>query len=269
MNNSSVIVNELRNSSYTNADVLKFHLNDNLQLLNPKETFFRFNLTVGSSTTPAVGAGGETDANHWAAWFMSDDVASESLVKSIRIVDRRSGTVIEEINDYNLLAKKVGSYTDNSSTEEMKKLYYGADSNDVRATNKLQKRAAAPVNNTPQTNYTIECFLRLSLSGIFGDKANLFPCFACPLELQVELESDSYKVLRAQSGQNMQGEDTSVYDGDRKNYSKSVGYTQDMAFNGSVFAGVNNAAIVGVTLNNAAVRRYKHRFTRCCSNRSY
>tara|TARA_R110000824_G_scaffold300545_1_gene488564 strand:- start:1502 stop:3232 length:1731 start_codon:yes stop_codon:yes gene_type:complete len=253
MNNSSVVVNELRNSSYTNADVLKFHLNDNLQLLNPKETFFKFNLTVGSSTTPAVGGDGETDAEHWAAWFMSDDVATEALVKSIRIVSRKDGTVLEEITDYNLLAKKVGSYTDNSSTEEMKKLYYGADTTDVRADNTLQKRADAPLDNTPQTNKTIECFLRLNLSGIFGSKAQLFPCFACPLELQVELEHDSYKVLRAQSGENLQGELTSVYDGDRKYYSKSVGYSKDMAFNGATFSGVNNAAIVGVQINNAGV----------------
>tara|TARA_R110000824_G_scaffold111827_6_gene260577 strand:- start:553 stop:2295 length:1743 start_codon:yes stop_codon:yes gene_type:complete len=252
MNNSSVVVNELRNSSYTNADVLKFHLNDNLQLLNPKETFFKFNLTVGSSTTPAVGGDGETDAEHWAAWFMSDDVASEALVKSIRIVSRKDGTVLEEITDYNLLAKKVGSYTDNSSTEEMKKLYYGADTNDVRADNTLQKRADDPANNTPQTNKTIECFLRLNLSGIFGSKAQLFPCFACPLELQVELEHDSYKVLRGQSGENLQGELTSVYDDDRKYYSKSVGYSKDMAFNGDAFTGVV-AAVTGLKINNTAV----------------
>ena len=59
MNNSSVIVNELRNSSYTNADVLRFHLNDNLMLLNPKETFLRFNLTVGTKSTQDTSATGE------------------------------------------------------------------------------------------------------------------------------------------------------------------------------------------------------------------
>jgi hypothetical protein len=252
MNNSSVIVNELRNSSYTNADVLKFHLNDNLQLLNPKETFFRFNLTIGSKGSPAVGGGGETDADHWVPWFMNDDIASEALVKSIRIVSRKDGTVLEEITDYNLLAKKVGSYTDNTSTEEMKKLYYGADTSDVRVENTLFNRVDAPLDNVVQSNNTIECFMKLNLSGIFGSKAQLFPCFACPLELQVELESDSYKVLRGQSAEGAQGEDTSVYHNNRKYYSKSAGYTQDMGYNGSSFTGAANA-VTGVLINNSAV----------------
>lgn len=98
MNNSSVIVNELRNSSYTNADVLRFHLNDNLMLLNPKETFLRFNLCVGDSgTKDTSGSAGEAEVDHYAPWFMDSQVASESLVKSIRIVSRKDGTVLEEI----------------------------------------------------------------------------------------------------------------------------------------------------------------------------
>ena len=255
MNNSSVVVNELRNSSYTNADVLKFHLNDNLQLLNPKETFFKFNLTVGEAGTPTVDGNGETDASHWASWFMSDDVATEALVKSIRIVSRKDGTVLEEITDYNLLAKKVGSYTDNTSTEEMKKLYYGADTFDVRQENTLADRVAEPLDNVVQSNKTIECFMRLNLSGIFGAKAQLFPCFACPLELQVELEHDSYKVLRAQSAQGAQGEESSVYDGDRKYYSQSAGYSGGaggMPYNIKAIDGPG-AAVTAINIDDTAV----------------
>jgi hypothetical protein len=252
-NNSSVIVNELRNSTYTNADVLRFHLNDNLMLLNPKETFLRFNLSVGAKGTKDSSATGETDTDHWAPWFMDVQGSSENIVKSVRIASRKDGKIIEEINDYNLLCKKVGSYTQNESMEQMKRLYYGADTSDVRQKNTLTERAAVPTDNTTQDNKQIECFLKLSLSGILGDKANLFPCFACPLELQIELESDGLKVVRAQSARNAQGEDTSVYDGNRENYSKSVGYTQDMAYNGAVFTGVDSGAITGVTLNNAAI----------------
>ncbi len=253
-NNSSVIVNELRNSSYTNADVLKFHLNDNLQLLNPKETYFRFNLTVGTAGADTTTAPNyEAHVAKWAPWFMDTDVASEALVKSIRVVSRKDGTVLEEITDYNLLAKKIGSYTHNSSVEEMKKLYYGADTADVRSKNTLTSRANVPVDNITQSNSTIECFLKLSLSGIFGDKGQLFPCFACPLELQVELESDTYKVIRAQGARNAQGETTSVYYDDRDNYSKSVGYSADMGY---AVAAINGGAgtVSSVDLTNTPVQ---------------
>lgn len=254
MNNSSVIVNEIRNSAYTNADVLRFHLNENLMLLNPKETFFRFFLSVGAKGTADSSATGETDVAHWAPWFMDVQSASESLVRSVRIVSRKDGTVLEEITDYNLLCKKVGSYTQNTSIEQMKKLYYGADTAEVRQNNTLTKRADVPADHTSQDNEEIECFMKLSLSGILGDKANLFPCFACPLEVQVELEHDAYKCVRAQGAEGGQGEVTAVYYGDRDNYSKSVGYSQAMSYNiGSFAGGATDADRTQIVLNNAAV----------------
>jgi hypothetical protein len=254
MNNSSVIVNEIRNSSYTNADVLRFHLNENLMLLNPKETFFRFFLRVGTKGTDDSSGTGETDADHWAPWFMDSQCASESLVRSVRIVSRKDGSVLEEITDYNLLCKKIGSYTQNESMEEMKKLYYGADTAEVRQQNTLTKRASVPADHTTQDNQEIECFMKLSLSGLLGDKANLFPCFACPLEVQIELEHDSLKCVRAQGAEGAQGETTAVYYGDRDNYSKSVGYSQAMSYNiGSFTGGANDADRTNIVLNNAAV----------------
>jgi len=254
MNNSSVIVNEIRNSSYTNADVLRFHLNENLMLLNPKETFFRFNLSIGAKGTADSSGTGETDTEHWAPWFMDSQCASESLVRSVRIVSRKDGSVLEEITDYNLLCKKIGSYTQNESIEQMKKLYYGADTFDVRQNNTLTKRADVPADSTTQDNQEIECFMKLSLSGLLGDKAQLFPCFACPLEVQVELEHDGLKVVRAQSAENAQGETTSVYYGDRDNYSKSAGYSQAMSYNIGEFAGgATDADRTQIILNNAAV----------------
>lgn len=255
MNNSVVIVNELRNASYTNADVLKFHLNENLMLLNGKETFLRFKLTLGAKGAGTTDAGtGQTDADHWAPWFMDTQAATEALVKSIRIVERKSGAVLEEITDYNLLAKKIGSYTQNDTMENMKKLYYGADTFDVRENNTLTKRPNVPVQSSAQNNRAVEVFLRLSLSGIFGDKAPLFPIFGCPLELQITLESDSYKVVRAQSANNAQGEITAVYYGDRDNYSKSVGYSVEMAYAvDSIVAPGGAAATQGVNLDGAAI----------------
>jgi len=254
MNNTSVIVNEIRNSRYTNADVLRFHLNENLMLLNPKETYFRFMLSVGTKGTADSSATGETDVAHWAPWFMDAQCASESLVRSVRIVSRKDGTVLEEITDYNLLCKKVGSYTQNESIEQMKKLYYGADTAEVRQNNTLTKRADVPADHTTQDNTEIECFMKLSLSGVLGDKANLFPCFACPLEVQVELEHDGYKVVRAQGAEGAQGETTAVYYGSRNNYSKSVGYSQAMSYNIAEFTGgATDADRTNIVLNNAAV----------------
>ena len=254
MNNSSVIVNEIRNSSYTNADVLRFHLNENLMLLNPKETFFRFFLSVGAKGTADSSATGETDVAHWAPWFMDTECASESLVRSVRIVSRKDGTVLEEITDYNLLCKKVGSYTQNESMEQMKKLYYGADSAEVRQDNTLTSRASVPTNHTTQSNKEIECFMKLSLSGLLGDKANLFPCFACPLEVQIELEHDALKCVRAQGAEGAQGEITSVYYDNRDNYSKSVGYSQQMSYCIAEFTGgATDADRDKIVLNNAAV----------------
>lgn len=254
MNNSVVIVNELRNSSYTNADVLKFHLNENLMLLNGKETFLRFTMTLGAKGAGTTDAGtGQTDSAHWAPWFMDAQAATEALVKSIRIVERKSGAVLEEITDYNLLAKKVGSYTQNETMENMKKLYYGADTFDVRSNNTLTKKPDTPVAGQAMETRAVEVFLRLSLSGIFGDKAPLFPVFGCPLELQITLESDSYKVVRAQSANNAQGEITSVYYGNRDNYSKSVGYSVEMAY--AIFGLIGGAATCSaVELDNRAVQ---------------
>lgn len=251
MDNSSVIVNELRNGSYTNSDVLKFHLNENLMLLNPKEMFLRMNVTLGSKGTQDTSAtGGVADASHYAAWTFDAHTAAEGMIKSVRIVSRKDGSVLEEITDYNLLLKKINHYTANTSIEEMRKLYYGADTLDVREQNTLHNRQGVPVDNITQSNKTIECFLKLSLSGILGDNAGLFPCFTCPLELQVELDPDPYKFLVTQAQLNARGELTARYAGERNQYNKAVGFSLDMPYAFNVIEG-NSGAVTAVELETA------------------
>ena len=65
---------------------MKFHLNDNLQLLNPRETYFRFNLTIGSAGNETTTAPNyEASVDRWAPWFMDTDIASEALVNTLGV----------------------------------------------------------------------------------------------------------------------------------------------------------------------------------------
>ena len=166
MNNAQIIVNEMRNSTYSLGDVLKFQLDPSVQFLNTGESYLRFNLVVGEKGQGTL-TNGKADSNHYAPWMLDPQLGAEALVKSLRIATLGTGRVLEEITDYNVWAKKVKVYEGNSTVENMRQLYYGTDNYDVRQTNLLTERTT-PVgdkteNQGTQSNNEIEVFLRFSL----------------------------------------------------------------------------------------------------------
>ena len=233
MNNSSLILQEQRNSSYKNGDVLKFILNDNIELMNPQETFFKFNLTVGTQGTDTGDAGSpETDIGHWFPWMLDPDCATEAFVESVRI-QTKTGVVVEEIENYSLLAKKISVYTANETVDNMRKLYYGGDTDDVRIRNTLTSRedgTAVTTDYQSQENRTVECFLKLSLSGIMNGKQLIPVALMGGLEIHIKLRDDPYSFLMAQGQENGLGYESGQYYNNRKYANKVAGYSQEMAY---------------------------------------
>lgn len=234
MNNAQIIVNEMRNSTYSLGDVLKFQLDPSVQFLNTGESYLRFNLVVGEKGKGTL-VNDVAQSNHYAPWMLDPQLGAEALVKSLRIATLGTGRVLEEITDYNVWAKKVKAYEGNNTVENMRQLYYGTDNYDVRQTNLLTKRSISnnsTENQGTQSNNEIEVFLRFSLSGLLGaDQVLPVSLMGGGLEVQVQLEDDVFKILTVQGQYNKNGLKNATMNANNRNLIDEIaGYSPDSAF---------------------------------------
>ncbi len=255
MNNAQIIVNEMRNSTYSLGDVLKFQLDPSVQFLNTGESYLRFNLVVGEKGQGAL-INDVATSNYYAPWMLDPQLGAEGLIKSLRISTLGTGRVLEEITDYNVWAKKVKAYEGNQTVENMRQLYYGTDNYDVRQTNLLTERGFDAGNNNTngvgtQSNNEIEVFLRFSLSGLLGaDQVLPVSLMGGGLEVQVQLEDDVQKILMVQGQFNKNGLENATMNAVNRNLIDEVaGYTPESAYGVAV---IDNTAAPGQPARSAS-----------------
>jgi len=205
MNTTSVKVFETRNSTYKcgngSADTLRFQIAPQIALLNPDQTYLKFDLCLGDNSTGVMSgwtAGDVANPEHYAPWTLNSKIGAESLIKELTI--SHNGQVIEQFFGYNMLCRVVSNYSHNDSMDNMTHLYKGGDSRLVKSKNTLTDRndnGAGVSTAETQSLKRIECIIPLTLSGIFNG-SQPFPNMICPLEVQILLEEDSYKFLQVQ-----------------------------------------------------------------------
>jgi hypothetical protein len=206
MNTTSVKVFETRNSTYKcgngTGDTLRFQIPPNVALLNPDQTYLKFDFCLGDNNTGVQSgyvAGAVADSEYYAPWTLNSKIGAESLIKELTI--SHNGQVLEQYFGYNMLCRVMANYTHNESMDNVVKLYKGGDDRFVKETNTLTTRTQNPAGSSKlaetQSLKRVECIVPLSLSGIFNGNQP-FPNMVCPLEVQILLEDDSYKFLQVQ-----------------------------------------------------------------------
>ncbi len=226
MNVSSQIVYEERNSNVGLGETIRFRIPANLLLLNSQETYLKFNVVVGSEPgAQTLALGEQADVNHWFPWSFGEGGCA-NLVHSLT-VKTQDGVILEQITDYNRLNRMFSNYVENSSQKNLKRLYEGSDTNEIKAVNTLTRRgiddqgASTPLKS--QENMEVECVLPLRLSGILNNQQP-YPNFLAPLEVEILLESEVYNVIHAQG---QQGSEAPNFLSDKDVQAKSAGYRTD------------------------------------------
>lgn len=202
MNVSSQVVYEERNSNVGLGETIRFRLPPTLQLLNSQETYLKFNVVVGTKGKQTLTLGAEANESHWFPWTFGEGGCA-NLVRNLSI-KTQDGLIIEQITDYNRLNRMFANYVENSSQKNLKRLYEGADTDIVKATNTLTRRTVdgngASSTLETQENMEVECVLPLRLSGILNNEQP-FPNMLAPLEVEILLEDNVFNVIHAQGFQ--------------------------------------------------------------------
>ena len=203
MASSSEIVYEERNSSVGLGETIRFRIPPSVALLNAKETYLRFNMVVGiKGKQETFNSGDESDENHYFPWTMGQGAGS-NLIRNITI-RTQDGIIVEQISDYNRLNRVLCNYVENSTQKNLKRLYEGGDNDYVRQVNTLTRRsisgAGASTAGETQENMEVEVVVPLRLSGILNSES-VFPNVLAPLEVEIMLEEDVYKVIHAQGNE--------------------------------------------------------------------
>ena len=225
MNVSSQVVYEERNSNVGLGETIRFRIPPSLQLLNSQETYLRFNVVVGTKGQQTLTLGAEADVDHWFPWSFGEGGCA-NLIRNITI-RTMDGVILEQITDYNRLNRVLANYVENSSQKNLKRLYEGADTDQIKSVNTLTRReidengASTPLKT--QENMEIECVLPLRLSGILNNQQP-YPNFLAPLEVEILLESEVYNVIHAQG---QQGSEAPNFQSDKDVQTKSAGYRTD------------------------------------------
>jgi hypothetical protein len=207
MNTASNIIFEERNTNVGLGEVIRFRLPPDLKIINTQETYLKFNMVVGSQALTrkqsGFAVGNRADVEYQMAWVC--DHAS-NLIKNLTLKDGSSGTIIEQITDYNRLHQVLRPFIQNTSMKNLDKLYCGSDTQKVVLKNKLTTRtidgAGASTEGETQQNNEVEVLLALDLSGLLNN-AQPLPVMMFPngIEVEILLEEDAYKVIHAQSDQ--------------------------------------------------------------------
>jgi len=223
MSSSSEIVYEERNSSVGLGETIRFRIPPSVALLNAKETYLKFNMVVGSKgKQEGFSSGDEADEAHYFPWTMGEGAAS-NLIRNITI-RTQDGVICEQISDYNRLNRVLCNYVENSTQKNLKRLYEGGDNDYVRQVNTLTRRtisgAGASTAGETQENMEVEVVVPLRLSGILNSES-VYPNVLAPLEVEILLEEDAYKVIHAQG--NELGGEAANFKGGQKTLQNTVG----------------------------------------------
>lgn len=230
MNVSSEKVFEERNSNASLGEVIRFRIPPSVALLNTQQTFLKFNVVVGEKgKQDGFNSGDEADTAHYFPWTFGEGGAA-NLIRNLTI-KTQDGVIIEQITDYNRLNRVLCNYVENSTEKNLKRLYQGADTNVVKATNTLTRRnmtaGGASTAGETQENMEVEVLLPLTLSGILNNPQP-YPNVIAPLEVEILLEEEVYNVIHAQG--NQLGGEAANFEDDKDEQNIVGGYAEETPY---------------------------------------
>jgi hypothetical protein len=234
MNTASNIIFEERNTAVGLGEVLRFRLPPDLKVINTQETYLKFNMVVGkqpgSQKQSSFTTGDRADIEYALPWVC--DHAS-NLIRTLTVKDGSTGTIIEQITDYNRLHQVLRPFIKNTTQKNLDKLYAGSDTQEIRVENTLSVRtidgAGASTAGTTQQNNEVEVCLALDLSGVLNNPQPLpVMMFGNGLEVEILLEEDAYKVVHAQGDKT--GAETLNYVGTKGLQKVNAGYREELPY---------------------------------------
>ncbi len=236
METTSVKCFEIRNSTYEidGGQELIFKIPKNINLINQKDTYLKFNLRLGGKDEPAQETFGQVKPSAQIKYCLDRNIGAEALIKNITIMTLDESKTLEQITNYNRLAKIVSTYSDNSTHKNIKNLYEGrgdlvclGTKNQLWELKNLSGAGDATQSVNALTYKTIEVCLPLRHSGILGGQ-DLYPNMLTGLCVKIQLEDDAFKVLQAQ-GQVLL-KDTAPQNADNSHINRVGGYTNTAGY---------------------------------------
>ena len=195
MNTSQIKVYEERNTEYKLGDELHFHIPSTVLMINPLETFLKFNINVGT-----VGAGtltaGKVDPDHYYKLILNSKIGAAAFIKELSILSGSGGNrVLEQFDNYNRLSRAICGVSDNSTESNKRKLFEGAGELVAGENAQMYSGGSAAVLN----NRKIEVCVPIKLSGLFNNNQPLPSYLLGGLHVRILLENDLYKVMSSAS----------------------------------------------------------------------
>jgi len=113
---SSVVIESDNNLDHTAGQKVTFHIPSNLEFINPKETYLRFDVLL------------DITSGHKTNLQLDADIGAQSLLADVRL-RTRDGKIISEIQGYNTLVSVMYDYDTNVNFRQKRSLTEGATIN--------------------------------------------------------------------------------------------------------------------------------------------
>mgnify|MGYP003673593655 CR=1 FL=1 len=185
--------------NYKAGQVIHFSIPPNIEFIQPKETYLRMDIAIDDTAWAAGGFGGSQR-------FQLDKMGGSVVIKDIRIfAGGAGGTLLEEIQDYNVLTALRYSYEQNESLRNKRSLTEGSSQFNAKCRSTQDNSESDTNNVTENPNFDafddsnvaqatahvqrkVKCLLPLH-TGIFqNDK--VFPCLLTDgLRIEILLEN--------------------------------------------------------------------------------
>ena len=113
---SSVVIESDNNLDHTAGQKVTFHIPSNLEFINPKETYLRFDVLL------------DIPSGHKTNLQLDCDIGAQSLLADVRL-RTRDGKILSEIQGYNTLVSVMYDYNTNANLRQKRSLTEGATIN--------------------------------------------------------------------------------------------------------------------------------------------
>mgnify|MGYP003675970909 FL=1 len=240
----SVIVFDEKRSSYTKGQEIRIKIPaTSCPVISARDTYLRFRVLLSHD-----GAG----ADARMPMMLNSLVGGAGLIRTLSIYAMRDNTLLEQIDNYALLAYLQAYYGDSENDKNIKALTEGAVSNKEKIRNPFYSVEEDGDGYKIGGYKEVEICLPLKLSGLLSPEAynRSLPNVALGgLEIRILLENDVNKVLQFATGKAGDGA-----------YNDSLCYAEagstppsnPCARNGSLGVVANGATMTPITLTNSA-----------------
>jgi len=182
VSNYSVVVPAENGTSFSQSNIIRFKLPQNLGFIDPYTSYLTFDLTL-------------TDNN--VKGFLTGSSGANVVIRTLRVI--ADGHVIEEIDNYNALAELHANYGFDLGEKELKDVMEAGGLKQQQYANGLNNPTTSTTATSPD-NKNIKVCLPLSLSGILGSRQALPLVAMGDLEVELTLETND-RVLKTNQHQ--------------------------------------------------------------------